>query len=446
MREKLPASPRRKLLPARCLVWPVMLLCGSLAQAGDINAVLDRMEPGSVIKDLLIPRYDENKKASLILRADRMVVESLKQMTAEKLSLHLISSKSNRALNASWFSIESCTYDVNTGLLRSDSAVNAVSANFLLHSQGLITRIEPDQTGHTAFLLPPVHGFLNPNSDETTAMNRTRQSLLLASILTAQAAAQDPAATPAAAVDGFFAVTPRSQEIDAQLQEFAKKNGVKIDPVALPEQPPAVLQPVEPAAAIPQFKPAADAIGFACKGGVFYDSKTASLTMLKDITVRNPSYAMTVKGEVKMLFEPEVEKKKPAPSEKKELPEKELPEPKKEPKKEEEKSPTNSLGKVKQMLGTGGVAFEATDKDGVKNFASGDSVIYEVSSEEILLKGNKLIFQQGVQSRFESAAPDAWLRFNLKTKNFTMSDGWNARLAMPNNVENKAGLPEKKNP
>jgi hypothetical protein len=69
-----------------------------------------------------------------------------------------------------------------------------------------------------------------------------------------------------------------------------------------------------------------------------------------------------------------------------------------------------------------------------------------VSSEEILLKGNKLIFQQGVQSRVESASPDGGLRFNLKTKNFTMSDGWNARLAMPNNVENKVGLPEKKNP
>lgn len=430
MREELPASPRRKRLPARCLVWPAILLCGSLAQAGDINAVLERMEPGSVIKDLLIPRYDENKKASLILRADRMVVESLKQMTAEKLSLHLISSKNNRALNASLFSMESCSYDASSGLLRSDSAVDAVSANFLLHSQGLITRIEPDQTEHRVFLLPPVQGFLNPNSDEITTMNRTRQSLLLASILTAQAAAQQPAAAPAAPSDGFFAVTPRSQQIDAELQEFAKKNGIQIAPVVLPEQSPAVLKPVDPAAAIPQFQPAADAIGFACQGGVFYDSKTASLTMRKNITVRNPSYAMTVQGEVKVLFEPEPteEKKKPATSEQKESPKE-----KKEPKKDEAKSPTNSLGKVKQMLGTGGVAFEATDKDGVKNFASGDDVFYEVSKDEILLKGRKLIFQQGVQQRFESAAPDPWLRFNLKTKDFTMSDGWNAQLAMPAN-------------
>ncbi len=421
MPEKKTALFPRKTLPTRCLAWSAALLCASLLKAGDINEVLERMEPGSVIKDLLIPRYDENKKASLILRADRMVVESLKKMTAEKLSLHLISSKSNRALNASWFSIESCSYDVNSGLLRSDSSVDAVSANFLLHSQGLITRIEQDQTDHRVFLLPPVQGFLNPNSDEMTTMNRTRQSLLLASILTAQVAAQPSTAVPAAPSDGFFAVTPRSQEIDAELQEFAKKNGVQIVPVVLPDEAPAVLKPIDPAAAIPQFQPAADAIGFACQGGVFYDSKTSSFTMLKNVTVRNPSYAMTVKGEVKVLFEPEHEKNNAAPEKDDRV------------KKNEAKSPANSMGKAQQMLGSGGVAFEATDKDGVKNFASGDSVLYEVSRDEILLKGRKLIFQQGVQNRFESAAPDAWLRFNLKTKDFTMSDGWNARLAMPAN-------------
>lgn len=421
MPEKKTALFPRKPLPTRCLAWSAALLCASLVKAGDINEVLERMEPGSVIKDLLIPRYDENKKASLILRADRMVVESLKKMTAEKLSLHLISSKSNRALNASWFSIESCSYDVNSGLLRSDSSVDAVSANFLLHSQGLITRIEQDQTDHRVFLLPPVQGFLNPNSDEMTTMNRTRQSLLLASILTAQVAAQPSTAVPAAPSDGFFAVTPRSQEIDAELQEFAKKNGVQIAPVVLPDEAPAVLKPIDPAAAIPQFQPAADAIGFACQGGVFYDSKTSSFTMLKNVTVRNPSYAMTVKGEVKVLFEPEQEKNNDTPEKDDRV------------KKNEAKSPANSMGKAQQMLGSGGVAFEATDKDGVKNFASGDSVLYEVSRDEILLKGRKLIFQQGVQNRFESAAPDAWLRFNLKTKDFTMSDGWNARLAMPAN-------------
>lgn len=403
------------------IVLPLMVWTCHVARANDLNALLERMEPGSIIKDLLIPRYDENKKASMVLRADRMVVESLKSMTAENITLHLISSRSNKALNRSWFSMTQCRYDLATSTLRSDSAVDALSANFLLHSQGLITKIEKNQSEHTAFLLPPVNGFINPQSDETIAMNRTRQSLMLATALTAQAAAQGvtPASSPAP--DAFYSVTPRTREIDAQLQEFAKRNSVTIAPVLLPPAPDAVVNPVDPVQQIPQFLPAADALGFACKGGVFYDSKTASLTLLKDITVRNPQYAMTVKGEVKILFD-DSSGKKPESSQKTI-----------DQKKNSDVSPTNSLGDIRQLFGSGGVALEAMDKDGVKNFASGDEVVYEMVKEELHLKGRKLIFQQGVNSRFESASPNAWLRFNLKTKDFTMSEGWNARLTMPSN-------------
>lgn len=421
MLNKFPLHRLCKSLRHSRIALPLTLWLSPLTHAADINAILERMEPGSVIKDLLIPRYDENKKASLVVRADRMVVESLKSMTAENLSLHLISSKNIQTLNSTWFSIASCDYDLSTSILRSTSEVDVVSADFLLHSEGLITKIEKNQSHITAFLLPPVHGFINPRSNEKTAMTRARQSLMLASLLTAQAAAQGTAPAPAADTDAFYALTPRSQEVDTHLQEFAKKHSVTISQIPLPAPPATSLKPVDPVAAIPQFAPADDSLGFACKGGVFYDSVTASLTLLKDVTVRNPDYAMTVQGEVKVFFEPETEKKKPTPE-------------KKEGEKKDEAAPSgNSLGKVKQILGSGGVAFEATDKDGVKNFASGDSVVYEIATEEIFLKGRKLVFQQGTASRFESASPNAWLRFNKKTKSFTMSDGWNARLTLPQN-------------
>lgn len=411
-----------------CIALPLLMLSSPVLRGGDMNNVLERMEPGSIIKDLLIPRYDENKKAAMILRADRMVVETLHSITARNLTMHMIISRSNEALNGSLFAMESCRYDLNSGILRSESPVRAVSANFLLHSQGLMTKVEKNQTHHSAFLMPPVHGYLNPNSDDPIAMNRTRQSLMLAALLTAQAAAQGSAVPPAANAgeQAFFAVSPSSKEIDARLQEFAQQHGITLAPVPLPPPPAAALKPVDPVQDMPQFAPAADALGFACKGGVFYDSKTSSLTLLKDITVRNPEYAMTVKGEAKIIFAAEEPKKAPAATTQDK-------DKQKDKDKKPDASPTNSLGKMKQLLGSGGVAFEATDKDGVKNFASGDDIVYEVATEEIYLKGRKLIFQQGNASRFESATPDAWLRFNKKTKDFTMSDGWNARLSVPPN-------------
>lgn len=411
--------PIRMRLLRRSIVLPFLAWTCSSLYANDLNALLERMEPGSIIKDLLIPRYDENKKASMVLRADQMVVESLKNIAAENITLHLITSRSNKALNASWYSMSRCRYDLGTSTLHSDSAVEAVSANFLLHSQGLITKIEKNQTEHSAFMLPPVYGFINPNSDDTIAMNRTRQSLILAAALTAQAAAQDSHSEAAAAPDAFFSVTPRTQAIDVQLQEFAKKHNVTISPVPLPGLTDSEVKPVDPVQQIPQFSPAADALGFACNGGVFYDSKTASLTLLKDITVRNPQYAMTVKGEVKILFDEAADQKKASP------------EKPRDEKKKADPSATNSLGNIKQLFGSGGVALEAVDKNGVKSFASGDEVVYEMAKEELHLKGRKLVFQQGVNSRFESASPNAWLRFNLKTKDFTMSEGWNARLTVP---------------
>ena len=97
-------------------------------------------------------------------------------------------------------------------------------------------------------------------------------------------------------------------------------------------------------------------------------------------------------------------------------------------KKDKEK---NSFGKITQMLGTGGVAFETVDEKGVKRFATGDSILYKVATEEILMKGKRLIFQEGKESRFESKNEDAWLLYNKKTKNFKMSDGWNAQLSIP---------------
>ena len=413
--------PRRHRLHAFCLALPLAVMGVRNASAANLDGIFERMEPGSIIKDLLIPRYDRDKRPSMILRADRMVVETLKSFTAEKVTLHMITSETNKALDQSWFSMQSCRYDLNEGILRSDTPLEAVSANFFFHSQGLITTLQQQQSGHRAFLLPPVYGFLNPNSDEITAMNRTRQSLLLASMIATQAAAQDPASEPKTPTDAFFALSPRTAEIDARLLEFAKKNDITITPVLLPDQSAPVLKKVDEVPPMPKFSPALDAMGFACKGGVYYDSATSSLTLLKDVTVRNPEYAMTVNGQVKILFE---EPPAPKPKEKSSA----APEEKKD---DEKATPTNAIGKIKQLHGTGGVAFEATDKDGVKNFASGDEVIYEMGTEEMHLKGRKLIFQQGNQSRFESTAPDAWLRFNKKTKNFTMSDGWNARLSVP---------------
>lgn len=374
----------------------------------NLNSVFDRMEPGSVVKDLLIPRYDEQKNPSSVLRALRVVIESETMVRAEKLSLHLLSSKKQKKLINSFFEIEEGHYNLTTGMLRSDSSVTAVAENFQLSSQGLITKVDKNDwetAQFSAYFLPPVSGFLNPKPSQSIAM-KTRTAL--AAALMSSLAAQSALAEEKPAI---FRMDPRTEEAEKNLQEFAKQHQIKISPIELPPLPLDTTKPVAPAETMPEFRPTADAVGFTCKGGVFLDGKSSVLTLMKQITVRDPLYAMTINGEVKVFFEEKKQDPQASATEKKEL--------------------TKGLGDLKSITGTGGVAFEATDDKGVKNFASGDQVSYDAADQVVTLRGRKLIFQQGNANRFESDNPDAWLKYNKLTKDFSMSDGWNARIVMP---------------
>lgn len=376
----------------------------------------DRMEPGSVVKDLLVPRYDENKRPTSVLRALRVIIESQTLVRAEKLSVHLLASGHQQKLVNSLYEIDGCLYHLDTGMIRSDSQVLALSDNFHFSSQGLITkmnRTDWEKGDFSIYFLPPFSGFINPEPTSSAIAMKPYAALTaaLVSSLAAQTTDLRPA-VPAAPQPAFFAMEPRTEQAEKNLQEFAKENQIKITAIVLPPLPLDAQKAVEPVEPIPAYKPSLDALGFACKGGVFLDGKTSVLTLMKEITVRDPSYALTVAGEVKVIFEP---KKEPTKI--------------KDPK--DKKQAVNGLGKLMRIDGNGGVAFEAADAKGVKNFASGDSVSYEESSKEVTLRGRRLVFQQGTQSRFESANPQAWLKFNKETKDFQMSDGWTARIALP---------------
>ena len=408
-------SAKKDLIPA--------IEIDSNEKRNPFREVLQRMEPGSVIKDLLIPRYNPSKQLTMVVRAQRVGIESLDQINANQLSLHVLDGEKTQALGDTYFSIHSCIYNLTTSLLRSDDAVRVVAQNFVFHSQGLITEVGQEQPHSTAYFPGPISGFLNPSPLEHNVMKSSTHAALMATIFAAaQSPAQQPAASAESPVKGqpaaeksIYSVTGRSAEIDAKLKEFAELHSITIAPITLTPLPLDTTQPVAPAQKMPAFTPDVDTVGFACKGGMFFHSATSSLTLLQQITVRDPDYAMTVDGEVKVLFAPKETKAK------------------QEAKKaaNEEKKSSISIGKVSDITGKGGVAFEATDKDGVNNFASGDQVSYNADTRVVRITGRKLIFQKGTEGRFESQNPDAFLEFNKDTKEFKTSAGWNGRFSLP---------------
>jgi hypothetical protein len=433
--------------PGRLPMVKVLTTCASMltfvtaaySEEKKDNTLLSRMESGSVIKDLLVPAYDDNKKPTSIIRADKLIIETDSLVKAEKISLQFISIESNENLAPSYFLIDECNYDLSTSLLKSQSHVYAEAPNFTFHSQGMISKIAKEQKDITAFFLPPVFGYINPQSSQKTAMNKIATTFfLIGTAATAEPAAptdadlatsynkptQNAETANKSVEEAFFSISPRSKEVEDKLREFARQHALTIKPIPNPSLPAIdITKPVSPVEMIQQFKPAADAMGFTCNGGIFYDSTSSTLTLLDNITVRDPSYGMTVKGQIQLFFEPEVKTDKKKDDQKK-IDDVKI----NDVKKDKEK---NSFGKITQMLGTGGVAFETVDEKGVKRFATGDSILYKVATEEILMKGKRLIFQEGKESRFESKNEDAWLLYNKKTKNFKMSDGWNAQLSIP---------------
>lgn len=413
----------------------LLLLPTQGAEDAPGRVLLSRMEPGSIIKDLLIPSYNQAKQLTSVLRADQLRVETEDLCQAENITLQLTAHHERRDLAPAVFVIQSCQFDLNNRSLRSESPVRAVSPHFFIQSQGLLTHVGTGRAV-TAFFLPPVRGSLNP-SPRFTAMNAPIRSLAGAALITCAVAQPRPIPSPehlarlksviqsstandsSVSVDQQFRrADSRSEPATATLHQFIKEQSLTLQANSSEAEVQRVLKDdVMAASDMPAFQPQADSIGFSCQGGAFYDHNAAALIFLKNVNVRDATYALSAQGEIKVLFD--------APAAKADSSEK----------KNDESSPlangAGGLGHVAQIIASGGVKMEASDEKGLKNYAMGDQALYDAKTDDIILRGSRLIFQRGTESRFESNNPDAWLMFNKKTKSFSMSEGWTARLSMP---------------
>lgn len=417
------------------LFFLLLTLSARSAEEAPGRALLSRMEPGSIIKDLLVPSYNDAKLLTSVLRADQLLVETESQCRAEHITLQLTANHARRDIAPAVFVIRSSQFNLDARELRSESPVRAVSPHYFVQSQGLITHLGTGRAV-TAFFLPPVIGCFNP-SPRLTAMNAPIRSLMGATLITCAVAQQRPlpspaqlapmqqhtpsslsaSASPTAIQEQFRHAESRSQPATAALQQFVKTQNLTLDSSSTADDVQSVLNDqVKAASDMPAFQPQADAIGFSCQGGAFYDHSSAALIFIKNVTVRDATYALSAQSEIKVLFDAN-DKAAETPDASK------LP--------DSSTKSSSGLGHVAQIIASGGVKMEASDDKGVKNYAVGDQALYDAKTDEIILRGARLIFQRGTESRFESNNADAWLLFNKKTKSFSMSEGWTAKLSMP---------------
>jgi hypothetical protein len=399
--------------------------------------LIKRIEPGSIIKDFLLPNYDENKSIISVQRIKKLKFETESKARAENISLHYIKKTTENSLAPVLITAEKAYYDAQSKLLRSENPVKIESPNYKLLSNGVVADLNNNKVIQV-FLLPPVYGFITPKEKPKQAMNITKKSLLIATSVasTLHATPEAPTAEQLKLLDlQRKSVAEFDKENEKQkmitdssieqnqissdsLKKFATTNRIELPQKGTQKEIAEIdtNKPVEPVTTFPQFQASAKSIGVTCSGGAFFDSKTSTLTLLKDITVRDPFSAMTAKDELKLLMG----------SKPKKTVEKNAATTGKKPK---ESTVSDNFSEIIQISAFGGVTFEITDKkDGKKTYISGDTFVYDKKTEDILIKGQQIILQKSNESRAESRNPNAWLIINKVTQEPRMSEGWTFQM------------------
>lgn len=390
-----------------------LLLLPILAQEGksDLEKAFERLENGSVITDLVMPEYDGSYALTQVMKAKSIIRESREIIHGNNVSLQSII-QANKSLPPYFFQVESCTLNPINGTTMSSAPTTIESESFYLKSQGFITEISRDKVRQPLFLKAPVrlaYTSLNP----TSIMKNLARNLILTAMGITTVSAQDTSseaknldAQKVAVMENFAAdLAKLSHE---QLLEFAKKHNIE-----LPKNPSPITQPlhvtdnVPSVPSLPAFKLQKDSVHVVCSGAAFYDPKSNSITMLKDVTVRDDTSALTANDELQ-IFLNEPEKKSPEKND--------------EAKKPVEKK--QELASFKLITASGGVRIESINQDGKKMYASGDTAEYNPSTEIFTIRGKQLVFQQTTDTIMTSTRSNSWLTYNKKTKETKTSEGW----------------------
>jgi lipopolysaccharide export system protein LptA len=304
--------------------------------SGLLNA--DLMPDGGILKNVLIPQYDDKLMLSATLRAEEMEIAvakktktvEIKLIDALKVKLEFFNpDRTPRG------KIEMATarYDAKKQFLTSDQPVSLVSDDLTAEGSRLVYDLKKTR----GFLHGPVTA-TTTTTDRSTSMNSkpVRQAIAAGSLMMAAATglpAQEPAVpladriaesrlspeeiqrldeaavTRKALVEAevereskeFAEATAQSELADATLADFfraAALTTLLAEPLAAPAagDVPRPNIPVDPT----QTRITSD-------DGAFFDSPNGLLVFLKNVVVKDPRFTLTGADELKVFFEPKVD-------------------------------------------------------------------------------------------------------------------------------------------
>lgn len=445
--------------------------------SGLLNA--DLMPDGGILKNVLIPQYDDKLMLSATLRAEEMEIAvakktktvEIKLIDALKVKLEFFNpDRTPRG------KIEMATarYDAKKQFLTSDQPVSLVSDDLTAEGSRLVYDLKKTR----GFLHGPVTA-TTTTTDRSTSMNSkpVRQAIAAGSLMMAAATglpAQEPAVPLAdriaesrlspeeiqrldeAAVTRkplveaevereskeFAEATAQSELADATLADFfraAALTTLLAEPLAAPAagDVPRPNIPVDPT----QTRITSD-------DGAFFDSPNGLLVFLKNVVVKDPRFTLTGADELKVFFEPKVDPEAAAkgkagdadgkaaePAKPDTAPAGEKP---KLEKVDDAGLNAAKFGKPVEIIATGTVVVEylPEKKDEPPVKASARTVIYNLKTEQFTLRGGSpWVLREGQLSSVPGN--DAYIVIKKDGSFVTGNGGIDARMDIKEKDEDK---------
>jgi len=344
---------------------------------------------GSVLKGVLLPRYDEDRNLVGDLKAEVMTLIDADRVNGENVLIRFY--KPDRSLRGK-VKLQNATFDQSKSLLYANEPAEITNDNLVARGSGLVYAFQEGR----GFLRGPATTWISPTQLSTSMRTSptTRAAIVALYLASPVISAAPPkfvteeelAAIKAEAEPMRPRVDEANRSAQAQLSEdraaaekasetarsFVKAS--KIKTIATEE-------PAETEEAAPlEVNPGPEDTVIKCEGGMYFDSEEGVLVYLKNVTVTDPRFNLSGASELKVFFD--------------------KPEPKEKPATEKEESgglgPTANFGDVKKLVASGAVKIlqkSVGGKDPVE--ASGAILTYDVPKGEIIINGGYPWVKQG---------------------------------------------------
>jgi hypothetical protein len=305
--------PVRLILTVLTLVSPAVILAKEKPPAPQPKSkipAVSMLPDGSQLLDVTIPRYDENRRLTTVLRSKKMILVNSEQIVGETVAIEFFNpDQSPRGR----IDLQQAVFYQGKGLVVATEAVEMKSDRMRTYGTGLHYSIEQGKgflTGPVVSIIEnPAKTSMNTPTSPLRATALLGMSLLTQMLLAAppptitaqeMAAIKADTASKAAEAEASGAAAHASLETDiASASQATKDLTAFLADAAAPAIPPAAVPP--PAKPL-EVKTGPNDTVINCTGGAYFDAEAGVLVYLKNVTVKDPRYDMTGADELKIFF------------------------------------------------------------------------------------------------------------------------------------------------